>query len=471
MNNFENYQSPFSWRYGSPGMRYLWSEHNKRLTWRKLWTALAQVQANHGIISWEQAADLRAHQEDVDITRSLEIEAEIHHDVMAEVRAFAEQCPIGGGIIHLGMTSMDVVDNTDALRVRESLVFIKERVEKLLRQLTELILTWAGSPIISYTHLQPAEPTTLGYRFAQYAQDLHHDWRILTRIIVELKGKGLKGAVGTRASYQNLFSGIDLDLIEAEFSAKIDIPFFSVTTQTYPRKQDFYILSNLAGIAATANKFALDLRFLQTPQIGEWMESFSALQVGSSAMPFKRNPIKAEKINSLARWIAQFPRTAWDNAAFMILERTLDDSANRRITLAEALLAVDELLSTWAEILDGLLLDKQIMLRNLESYSAFAAQEVLLMELGKAGADRQEMHERLRLHAIQAWQAIRTGKENPLLDIVLQDVQILKYLNETNVRIIFADVQNRTGDAETLANKLAASIIQDLGLESTPNIQ
>lgn len=462
MNNFDEYRSPFSWRYGSPEMRNIWSEYTKRRYWRRIWTALAEVQADHGIITADQAADLRAHQEEIDIPKALEIEAEIHHDLMAEVRVFAEQCHMGGGIIHLGMTSMDVVDNTDVLRVRASLLIIKNRLERLLTQLNELILNWAGLPVIAFTHLQPAEPTTLGYRFAQYSQDLLHDWELICELIATIKGKGLKGAVGTRASYYHIFSGIDLDVVENEFSNKIDLPFYAVTTQTYPRKQDYYVLSGLAGIAASANKFAMDLRFLQTPSVGEWMEPFLEKQVGSSAMPFKRNPVTAEKINSLARWVAQFPRTAWDNAASNILERTLDDSANRRITHAEAFLAVDEILLAWEGILDGLLLDKQTMGRNLENYAAFAAQELLLIELVKAGADRQIMHERLRVHAIQAWQIFKSGEENPLMDIVLKDNLITGYLNEKTVRKIFSRGLEHTGDAEKLALKLRSRIIQKL---------
>ena len=301
MNDFQQYQSPLSWRYASEEMRKIWSETNKRLMWRKLWVALAQTQSEFGLVKPEQVEDLRTHADQVDIPRALEIEAEIHHDLMAEVRTYAEQCSVGKGIIHLGATSMDIEDNADALRLRQSLDLILEKLTGLLDLLAEKMTAYADTPIIAFTHLQPAEPSTLGYRLAFYAQDLLADWQQLSRIRAEIKGKGFKGAVGTGASYAELIGTDQLETFEKRLSQLLDLPFFPVANQTYPRKQDYFVISALAGMGASLYKFAFDLRLLQSPTIGEWSEPFAEKQVGSSAMPFKRNPINAEKINSLAR--------------------------------------------------------------------------------------------------------------------------------------------------------------------------
>ena len=361
MTDFRNYQSPFSWRYGSEPMRQLWSEHNKRLLWRKIWVALADVQNEYGFVSSEQVADLSAHMEQVDLARSLEIEHEIKHDLMAEIRAFAEQAKIGGGIIHLGATSMDVEDNADAIRLRQSMSLVLDKLAALLEKLTQLIDRYADTPLIAYTHLQPAEPSTLGYRLALYAQDLHEDFQSIETSRNTIRGKGFKGAVGTGASYAELIGGENLVEFENKLSEKLDLPFFPVTSQTYPRKQDYTILAAIAGLGQSLYKLAFDLRILQSPSVGEIAEPFGMHQVGSSAMPFKRNPIQAEKINSLGRYLAGLPRVAWDNAAHSLLERTLDDSANRRIILPEAFLAIDEMLKTAMEIFTGFTVDENAM--------------------------------------------------------------------------------------------------------------
>ncbi len=451
------YLSPYSWRYGSPAMRSLWSEVHKRRTWRKLWVALAEVQAEFGLVKPEQVDDLRAHAEQIDVDRANEIEKDIQHDVMAEVKTFAEQCPIGGGIIHLGMTSMDIVDNTDALRVRESLDLLLVRVRTLLDQFATLIDTWADTPIMAFTHLQPAEPSTLGYRFAQTAQDLLTDYENLTRLRAAVKGKGLKGAVGTSASYTELFGKENLAKFETRVSALLNLPFFPVATQVYPRKQDYDIVSAVAGLGATLYKFAFDLRLLQSPPLGELSEPFGKKQIGSSAMPFKRNPINAEKIDSLARMLAQFPRIAWDNAAHTLLERTLDDSANRRTSLPEAFLIADEILITSSLITKDLRINEPAMHRNMSIYGPFAATEKVLMALGKAGADRQDMHERIRQHAMNAWAKVQLGEPNPLIELIAHDETMLTYLSESKLRELM-DASDHVGDAPERARLLAKTI-------------
>jgi adenylosuccinate lyase len=344
--DYEVYQSPFSWRYGSTEMRQVWSEVNKRRIWRKLWVMLAAVQAEFGLVKQKQVEDLKNHADSVDIERALQIEAEIQHDLMAELKTFAEQAPAGGSILHLGATSMDIEDNADVLRMRQSLELILESLHELLLIFAAQIDAWAEVPLIAFTHIQPAEPSTLGYRMATYAQDLLMDWEHLSQLQSGLRGKGFRGAVGTSASYADLMGKENLEAFERRLSEELELEFFPVTTQVYPRKQDFWVLSALASLGASLYKFAFDLRILQSPPIGELSEPFGVKQVGSSAMPFKRNPVNAEKIDSLARVLAQFPRLAWDNAAHSLLERTLDDSANRRTLLPEAFLIADELLRT-----------------------------------------------------------------------------------------------------------------------------
>ncbi|MEW6239929.1 MAG: adenylosuccinate lyase [Chloroflexota bacterium] len=462
MPDFSSYLSPFSWRYGSDEMRRLWSEEYKRRLWRRIWIALAETESEFGLVTPEQVADLRSHADEVNVGRSLAIEAEIHHDLMAEVKAFAEQCKIGGGIIHLGATSMDIEDNADALRVRAALDLIGQSLAKLLRQFAALIEKYAETPVIAFTHLQPAEPTTLGYRLAMYAQDLLEDYEAARRLSSMVKGKGFKGAVGTSAGYAELIGVENLPEFEKRLSEKLDLPFFPVAAQTYPRRQDYAVVSALAGLAASLHKFAFDLRLLQSPVVGELSEPFGEKQVGSSAMPFKRNPIRAEKIDSLARYIAGLPRLAWDNAAHSLLERTLDDSANRRILLPESFLAADEMLRTAADILSGLRVDETAMSRNLAIYGPFAATERLLMALVKAGADRQSAHETIRAHSMSAWEAVQRGEANPLVESLCRDQSWQAFLSEAEM-LKLLDYTGYIGDAPVRAREMAKRILEEVG--------
>lgn len=462
MSNFEGYLSPFSWRYGSPAMRELWGEVYKRRLWRKIWLALAETQADYGLVTNEQVAELRAHVTLVDISRSLEIEAEIHHDLMAELKAYAEQCPDGGKVLHLGATSMDIEDNAEALRMRLATDLLVRSVAILLRCFADIIEQWAETPILAFTHLPPAEPSTLGYRLAQYAQDLVEDYHALVQIRENLRGKGFKGAVGTSAAYGELLGVERLQEFERRLSARLDLPFYPVTTQVYPRKQEYTLVSALAGLAGSLYKFAFDLRLMQSPAWGEVAEPFGEKQVGSSAMPFKRNPINAEKINSLGRALAQMPRLAWDNAAHSLLERTLDDSANRRSLLPEAFLIADELLSTSTAIIKGLQVDEAAIARNLANYAPFAATERILMALSKKGADRQAVHERLRGLSLEAWEAVRLGYPNPLKDLVCREKVFLQYYPEVELRGLM-EAAGYVGDAPQRAWALAQEILHLLG--------
>jgi adenylosuccinate lyase len=455
--NYETYLSPYTWRYGSPAMRAIWSEVHKRKVWRRLWLTLAEVQAEFGLVNSDQLADLRDHMNMVDMPRALEIEAEIHHDLMAELRVYAGQCPVGGGILHLGATSTDIEDNADVLRQRESLTLLLDNLKEVLLLMAEAVDAWADLPMIAFTHLQPAEPSTLGYRLAIYAQDLLGDWQSLRAMRGELRGKGFKGAVGTEAAYAELVGVDRLDDFEVHLSKRLDLPFFPVATQVYPRKQDYDLLSRLASLGASLHKFAFDLRLLQSAPVGELGEPFGKAQVGSSAMPFKRNPIHSEKIDSLARMLAGMPRLAWDNAANSLLERTLDDSANRRTLFPEAFLICDELLLTTKHIISGLQVNREAIKHNLQAYAPFAGVERVLMALAKAGADRQVMHEYLRQHSLTAWAEVQAGRPNMLDELISHDPEITCYLPADELCRLM-DISHYLGNAPQRARKMSETV-------------
>lgn len=470
MVDHETYLSPLMWRYGSDEMRRIWSEKNKHRLWRRVWVALAETQAEFGLVTPEQVADLQAHADDVNLERALEIETEIGHDLMSGIKAFAEQCPVGGGIIHLGATSVDIEDNADALRLREALDLLLGRLRALLAHLADQIEVRAGQACMAYTHIQPAEPTTVGYRLAQYGQDLLMDLDELERVRDRLKGKGIKGATGTSASFTQLLvsdqqtraeAAVRARQLEAGVMARLGLEPFPVATQTYPRKQDWLVLNALAGLAGSLYKFAFDLRVLQSQPFGEWSEPFGRQQVGSSAMPFKRNPEGAENVDSLARQAAALPRVAWDNAAHSLLERTLDDSGNRRLILPQAFLLSEELLRRAGRILGGLVIKDEGVARNLALYGTFAATERLMMELVKAGADRQLMHELIRQHSLAAWDAIQAGEANPLEQRLVADPTVLGYLSAEQVRALM-DAREYVGDAPYRARDLAQAIRERL---------
>lgn len=457
MTDHSTYLSPFSWRYASPEMRGLWSEERKRRTWRRIWVALAESQAELGLVRRDQVEDLRQNCDRIDIERATEIESQIHHDLMSEVKVYAEQAPIGGPIIHLGATSMDIEDNADAMRVRDALDLLLPALERLITTIATQIERWADRPTMAFTHLQPAEPTTIGYRLAQYGQDLATDLVDLRRLRTELRGKGFKGAVGTSASYAQLLQGTGATArqLESRVMARLGLLAFEAATQTAPRKQEFRVLSALASLGQSLYKFAADLRLLQSPPLGEWSEPFGKHQVGSSAMPFKRNPINAENIDSLARLLAAMPRVAWDNAAHSYLERTLDDSANRRVVLPEAFLISDELVRRATRILDGLRVDEAAADRLLATYGPFAATERVMMELSRAGGDRQLLHEMIREHSLHAWAALRAGQPNPLRERLSTD-PALTALAPPDAIVGWLDASEYVGDAPERARVIAA---------------
>ncbi len=455
----DTYLSPFTWRYGSEQMRSIWSEAHKRRTWRRIWVALAEAEHEAGLVTAEQVADLRAHQDDVDIAAAHTIEREIQHDLMAEVRVYASQCPVGGGIIHLGATSADIEDNADVLRIREALTILQVKLQHLLTAFGSQIERWADTPCMAYTHLQPAEPTTVGYRLAGYAQDLLEDFKSIHTFLLQIgRGKGFKGAVGSSASYTALLGDIDQAMrLDSAAMQQLDIASYVITGQTYPRKQDIDVMNVLSGIAMSLYKFGFDLRIMQSPAIGEWSEPFGKSQVGSSAMPFKRNPINAEKLDSLGRLVASLPRIAWDNAAHSLLERTLDDSANRREMFPTAFLAVDEMLIVATRLIEGLQINEAAISRNLEKYGTFAATERVLMEAVKRGADRQVIHEVLRVASMQAWEAVNRDEPNPLPEKLADSPALHPYLDRDEIRALM-DARSYVGTAPIRARAMASHV-------------
>jgi len=455
------YQSPFSWRYGSAEMRDIWSISRTRLLWRKIWSALAEVQTSYGLVREDQAAMLASQASNLDLERSLQLEKELKHDLMAELHVFADQCPGAGGILHLGATSMDIKDNALIMQQVEALGLILSRLKELLGILSDRILKGAETPLLGYTHLQPAEPTTLGYRLAGYGQDLLVGYQDLVGFSGQMKAKGFTGAVGTSASFASLIGENNLLEFQDLMACKLGLEFFPVVNQTYPRLQDFQLITRLAGIGGTLYRFAFDMRILQSPGFGEVAEPFSTKQVGSSAMPFKQNPILSEKINSLGRYLAQLPRIAWDNMAHSLLERTLDDSANQRIYLPEAFLSLDEMVDAVVEILSGLDIRSEMIKRNLKEHGSFLMTEKLLMDLVKAGGDRQEMHEIIRSHALKAWDAVRKGDPNPLVESLSSDPAMLALLDEDRIRS-HLDQEAYLGDAPERAKRLAGMIREEL---------
>jgi adenylosuccinate lyase len=460
----QTYASPFSWRYGRPELRELFSERQRRKLWRAVWIALAESQSKSGLVTPEELADLRAHAEEIDLDAALAIEREIGHDLMAEIRVFASQATVGGGKIHLGATSMDIEDTVEIFRMRRALALLLASLDALLAAFALQIERYADVVCMGYTHLQPAEPTTVGYRLAVYAQDVLIDRAALAFAGTQLTAKGIRGAVGTSASYTRLLAGgaRTPEQQEADVLGAFGLEARDVATQTYPRKLDYTLLSQLAGLGASLSKFAADVRIQSSPGFGEMFEPFGAKQVGSSAMPFKRNPVMSERIGSLARLLPGYADVAWQNAATNFLERTLDDSANRRTILPEAFLCADEILSLARKVVEGLRIDERRIAENLRTYGPFAGSEAVLMDAARAGADRQVLHEAIRENAMAAYAALERGETNPLARLLSDDERIVRYIDPAEVRSQL-DPTSHVGDAPVRARRLAQRIRTMIG--------
>ena len=463
--DFSTYLSPLTWRYGSPEMRKIFSEKHKYELWRKIWVALAEAQHQVGLVNKEELDDLKKNEKNIDIEKIFEYEKETKHDVVAAIKEFAEITKVGGRKIHLGATSMDIVDNADMVRIQEALIIVENKVVVILNLLSKKIEEYADFPCLGYTHLQPAEPTTVGYRLAFYAQDLLTAYESIQFAKKTVKGKGMKGAVGTSASYKELLKDLPAQAgkttsvgeLETKVMKSLGIDGALISGQVYPRLYDFIVLNSLVMVTSALAKFAGDLRILQSPLYGEWSEPFGKNQVGSSAMPFKKNPINSENICSLARFVASLPQVASENASLSYLERTLDDSANKRIIIAEAFLTTDQILITAEKIIAGLVINKERISFNLRQYASFAASESIILEAVKNGADRQEMHEVLRINSMIAWGDIQNGKKNPMIDLLIKDKLVSKYLNKTQLEKLM-EVENHIGDAPERAEQLVKII-------------
>jgi len=454
----QTYASPFSWRYGRAELRALFSETERRRLWRAVWVALAEAQSQAGLVSPEEVADLRAHAREIDIPAALAIEREIHHDLMAEIRVFASQAKLGGRKLHLGATSMDIEDTVETYRLRLALSRVGENLRALLTSFAVRVQQHADLVCMAFTHLQPAEPTTLGYRFAVYAQDLLIDDATLRFVFEELTTKGLRGAVGTAASYEQLLGqNGESRALEAFVLERFGLRAREISTQTYPRKLDYLLLSALAGLGASLSKFAADVRILSSPPFGEVAEPFGKSQVGSSAMPFKRNPILCERIDSLARLLLGYSDVAWQNAATNYLERTLDDSANRRTILPEALLCADELVTLARTVIDGLRIDERRITLNLRTYGPFAGTEAVLMEAVRTGGDRQLLHESIREATMEAWAALGRGEDNPLARLLAGRNDLTALIDPAEIRRLL-DPSKHVGTAPARARALAARV-------------
>lgn len=458
--DYTTYLSPFTWRYGSNEMRAIWSEVHKRKLWRKIWVALAKAQHTQGLVSQKELDDLITYQENIDIEKADEIEKEIHHDLMAEIKTYESQAKIGGGKIHLGATSMDIEDNADTIRYTESFVLIEKKLTIVLHALSEKIKQYKALPCMAYTHLQPAEPTTLGYRFCLYAQDILLDLQLLHFVQMMNKGKGMKGAVGTSASYTALLSKEKAQTMENTVMKALGIEAIDIASQTGPRKIEFFIATSLSSIAQSLYKFAFDVRIMQSPGFAEWQEPFGKKQVGSSAMPFKRNPIKSEQICSLSRLITNLANVSKDNAMHMLLERTLDDSANRRIYLPEMFLATDTILESAKNIIENLVINEKQIEKNLKKYGPFSATEAVMMLAVKNGANRQEMHELLRKHAMTAYAEMAETDVNPLAKNLSHDKKILQFVDAKTLQKLL-DPTTHIGLAKTYCTKFLQTLTHE----------
>jgi adenylosuccinate lyase len=412
------WESPLSARYASPAMQALWSERRRIGLWRRLWLALMESERELGLdIAADAIEQLRDHLDDVDLGRAAEHEKRMRHDVMAHIHALGEQAPAARPYLHLGATSAFVADNGDLILLREALVLLVGRVAAVLVALSHTARRHRALPCLAYTHFQPAQLTTVGKRAALWMQEFLLDAEELLHRIEALQFRGVKGTTGTQASFLELFDGDHEKVRELDLrvSAKLGFPkVFPITGQTYTRKQDAQVLSALAGIAASAAKFATDLRLLQHE--GELLEPFESEQVGSSAMPYKRNPMRAERMTSIARFVIELEGNGWHTAAEQWLERTLDDSANRRLVLPEAFLATDAILVLATNVAAGLEVRDAVIRRHVEEAMPFLATERLLMRAVKAGGDRQRLHEVIRVHSLAVSQAMtERGAPNDLL--------------------------------------------------------
>ena len=448
MNNV--YESPLSKRYASREMLEIFSADTKFTTWRKLWIALAEAEQELGIhITDEQLSELRAHVDTIDYDKAAAYEKKVRHDVMAHVLTYGEQCPKAKSILHLGATSSYVGDNTDIIQMKQALLQIKRLLVSAIKAVADFAEQYRSQPTLAYTHFQAAQPTTVGKRATLWLQELMMDLEQLDFQLSNMKLLGCKGTTGTGASFLELFAGDHekVKALEEKIAAKMGFDqVFPVSGQTYPRKLDFQVLSVLSGIAQSAHKFSNDIRLLS--HLKEFDEPFESGQIGSSAMAYKRNPMRSERIASLARYVMADTVNPAFTAAGQWFERTLDDSANRRISIPEAFLSVDAILSLYINIITGVTVYPKIIERHLKDELPFMATEAILMYcVNEKGGDRQALHEAIRQHSVQAARKVKAeGGENDLLERILTDPQFKLTEEELNHLLAYEKFTGRAAE-------------------------
>ena len=421
---YDRYQSPLSERYASKEMQYIFSPDMKFRTWRKLWIALAETEKELGLnITDEQIEELKSHADDINYEVAKEREKIVRHDVMSHVYAYGQQCPKAKGIIHLGATSCYVGDNTDIIIMSEALKLVKKKLVNVIDELSRFADQYKSLPTLAFTHFQPAQPTTVGKRAILWMQEFTMDLADLDYVLGSLKLLGSKGTTGTQASFLELFEGDQekIDKIDPMIAQKMGFEAcYPVSGQTYSRKVDTRVMNVLAGIAASAHKFSNDIRLLQ--HLKEVEEPFEKTQIGSSAMAYKRNPMRSERIASLSRYVMVDALNPAITSATQWFERTLDDSANKRLSVPEGFLAIDGILDLCLNVVDGLVVYPKVIEKRLMSELPFMATENIMMDAVKAGGDRQELHERIRELSMEAGRNVKEkGLDNNLLELIAQD--------------------------------------------------
>ena len=422
--NTDRYVSPLSERYASKEMQYIFSPDMKFRTWRKLWIALAETERELGLnITQEQIDEMKAHADDINYDVAKERERQVRHDVMSHVYAFGVQCPKAKGIIHLGATSCYVGDNTDIIVMTEALKLVRKKLVNVIAELSKFAAQYKDQPTLAFTHFQPAQPTTVGKRATLWTQEFLMDLEDLEYVLSTMKLLGSKGTTGTQASFLELFDGDQetIDKIDPMIAEKMGFKAcYPVSGQTYSRKVDTRVLNILAGIAASAHKMSNDIRLLQ--HLKEVEEPFEKSQIGSSAMAYKRNPMRSERIASLSRYVMVDALNPAITSATQWFERTLDDSANKRLSIPEGFLAIDGILDLCLNVVDGLVVYPKVIEKHMMAELPFMATENIMMDAVKAGGDRQELHERIRELSMEAGKTVKVeGKDNNLLELIAAD--------------------------------------------------
>ena len=422
-----SYKNPLEERYSSREMLYNFSPNNKFRNWRKLWIALAEIEKDLGLdISDEQIAELKANAENIDYEKAAEYEKKFRHDVMAHVHAYGDDAPMAKGIIHLGATSAFVGDNTDLIQIRDGLLLLRKQMVNVIKNLSDFAVQYKDLPTLGFTHYQPAQLTTVGKRATLWLQSLILDFEELEFFIETLRFRGVKGTTGTAASFLELFNGdySKVKHLDKELSKRFGFDkVFGVSGQTYDRKIDAKVMALLSNIAQSAHKFTNDLRLLQN--LKEIEEPFEKNQIGSSAMAYKRNPMRSERIGALAKFVMSLSSSSAMVAATQWFERTLDDSANKRLAIPQSFLAVDAILLIWNNIMNGIVVYENRIQKHIMEELPFMATEYIIMEEVKAGGDRQEIHETIRVHSMEASKKVKEeGKENDLLDRIMNDTSL-----------------------------------------------